>query len=330
MKDMIEHFKDESIMLTSTLIKVVMVNSFGNDELGVDNGGVLRDALSAFWCSFYDCCTVGEVERVPFVRHDFKEDEWEAVGRILIKGYSTVKFFPVKLCKVFMFATLFESRKIPDELLMESFLGYVSKDERDLIKIALKDDEELTEDQEGEWIDFLERFGCRRIPLKEERRKVLLELAHKELVQISQFIIDSWRKPFKADYLVTCSAFSSPKSLEELYANARPTVKRVLNLISAKPSTSSQRDVLSFLKRYIRGLDDEKLAMFLRYCTGSTMVCIESIRISFTDLDGAARRPIAHTCGLVLELPTTYASFPEFRQEMNSIFSSQYWNIDIA
>jgi hypothetical protein len=108
MHDMIE-IKDESIMRST--IKVVMINSFGKEELGVDDGGVLRDALSAFWNSFYDSCTVGEDERVPVVRHDFKEEEWEAIARILVKGYCVVKFFPVKLNKVFMFASLFEGKK---------------------------------------------------------------------------------------------------------------------------------------------------------------------------------------------------------------------------
>ena len=32
--------------------------------------------------------------------------------------------------------------------------------------------------------------------------------------------------------------------------------------------------------------------MFLHYCTGAAMVCVESIKVSFTDLDGAARRPV--------------------------------------
>ena len=118
-----------------------MINSFGKEEFGINDGGVFRDALSAFWSSFYDSCTVGEEERVPVVRHDFKEQEWEAIARILVKGYSQLKFFPVKLNKVFMFSILLEDAKIPDKMLMESFLGYVSKDERDLINIALKDDD---------------------------------------------------------------------------------------------------------------------------------------------------------------------------------------------
>ncbi|CAB4014462.1 40S ribosomal S2, partial [Paramuricea clavata] len=84
MQDMIENFKEKSIMQIH--VKVVMINSFGKEELGVDDGGVFRDALSAFWSSFYDSCMVGEEERVPVVRHDFKEEEWEAIALILVKG----------------------------------------------------------------------------------------------------------------------------------------------------------------------------------------------------------------------------------------------------
>ena len=43
---------------------------------------------------------------MPAVRHDFQNAEWEAVARILVKGYKEVPFFPVKLNRVFLLATL--------------------------------------------------------------------------------------------------------------------------------------------------------------------------------------------------------------------------------
>lgn len=45
----------------------------------------------------------------------------------------------------------------------------------------------------------------------------------------------------------------------------------------------------------------------------ATMLCVNSIKVTFMDLDGAARRQVAHTCSLIPELPTTYQSFPQFR-----------------
>ena len=257
---MTENFKDESIM--QVLIRVVMINSYGKEEFGIDDGGVFRDALSAFWSSFYDSCTVGEEERVSVAKNYFKEQEWEAIVRILVKGYSQFKFFPVKLNKVFMLSIL-ESEKIPDEMLMELFLGYVSKDERDLINIALKDGG-LNDNQQKEWLDFLETFDCRTIPKKEDRQRIILELAHKEMVQIAQFIINSWRKAFK-EHHANRDLFSSMKCLKGIYEKARPTVKKVLVLISAETANNSQRAVLSSLKRYVRWLNDKKVFALLHW-----------------------------------------------------------------
>lgn len=61
----------------------------------------------------------------------------------------------------------------------------------------------------------------------------------------------------------------------------------------------------------------------MRFATGSDVICVEKIEILFTPVDGAARRPVAHTCGPSLELPWTYTSYPQLRVEMDSILSSE-------
>lgn len=43
----------------------------------------------------------------------------------------------------------------------------------------------------------------------------------------------------------------------------------------------------------------------------------------FTAVDGLGRRPVAHTCGPVLELPWTYASYPELRAEFDSVLAEK-------
>ena len=40
-------------------------------------------------------------------------------------------------------------------------------------------------------------IGARRVPTEEGRRDIILELAHKELIQRVQFVIDNWRKPLR-------------------------------------------------------------------------------------------------------------------------------------
>lgn len=50
MKDMISLFKDKAVV--DTAFNVVMINSFGKEEDGLENSGVFLDTLSAFWNSF--------------------------------------------------------------------------------------------------------------------------------------------------------------------------------------------------------------------------------------------------------------------------------------
>ena len=64
--DMIEHFKVHEIMNCELVFTVV--NERGNKE-GV-GGGVEREVYTLFWKQFSDSVTIGECERVPFVRHD--------------------------------------------------------------------------------------------------------------------------------------------------------------------------------------------------------------------------------------------------------------------
>ena len=45
--------------------------------------------------------------------------------------------------------------------------------------------------------------------------------------------------------------------------------------------------------------------------------------VTFNKLDGLARRPIAHTCGCIMELPVTYSTYTEFHSEMDGILKSQ-------
>ena len=320
MADMIDKFKDDTIMKDS--VSVTMVNAFGKKELAVDAKGVFLDALSAFWSSFYDSCSNGEDERVPAIRHDFQLAEWESVGRILVKGYQQLKFFPVKLNKAFIVAALFGEGEVTDVMLLNSFLGYLSRDERELVSISI--DNKLSEEQQEEWIEFLDRYNCKTIPKPEKVRSVILEIAHREIIQYPLYIVESWSSPLT----VMRQCLPTPSHVNELFDKAKPTNKKVLALLYSSPVNSAQREAVSYLQRYIRGLDEEKLTKLLRFCTGSTMICVQRIALEFTNLDGMARRPVGHTCGSVLELPVTYKSYPEFREEMNSILSSHYWEMD--
>ena len=96
-------------------------------------------------------------------------------------------------------------------------------------------------------------------------------------------------------------------------------------MIQADPQNNSERAVVDFLKRFVRAMDQAQLNSFLRYVTGADVLCVPHISVQFSTLDGLARQPIAHTCGSVLELPSTYDTFPELREE----FTKKMWQNEI-
>ena len=319
-KYLISIFKDPSIMNCHIIVE--MLNERGIVEKG-RGSGVLKDVLSLFWKEIYDSLMLGEGERVPSIRHDFQRKEWEAIARILLKGFQEYQYFPLRLSKTFVASCLFGESAVSEQMLMESFMQYVSEDERKVIQKCLNG--ELKADDE-DLIELLTTFDCKRTVTESTILKTVTELAHQELIQRPQYVTECWRPILTA---LTVS-FPTVESLICFFSQLIPTTSKVVSTIDCQPSNDGERDALKFLKRYIKGLDSSMLATFLRFVTGSDLMLFHSWEINFTQLDGCARRPVAHTCTNTLELPSTYQSFPELREEFNQILKADNWEMDIV
>ena len=123
--------------------------------------------------------------------------------------------------------------------------------------------------------------------------------------------------------------FQSVSGIQGLYDTLNLTNKKVLETLVAQPNTDAERDTLKFLQRYIRGLDNGKLIQFLRFTTASDVLITNKLEVTFTKFEGAACRPIALTCGPLLELPSTYSNFVELREQFNNILEKDMWEMDI-
>ncbi|XP_053734436.1 uncharacterized protein LOC128766904 [Synchiropus splendidus] len=316
LNDMITAFSDDAILNKSLNVKRILPDN--REEAGVGSG-VLRDVLSCFWQEFYERCTLGTIVKVPFIRHDFPEEKWKAVGRILVKGYQDCCYFPNKLAFPFLEQVLFNCVYSDPKA---HFLQFVSSQERDVLMEAMKDFSEVDLD---DLVEVLDSYGCRRRITAETFPTILLEIAHKELVQKPMFVIDCWRE-------VTLQHISiSPEALNKLCSDLQPTSKKVCQLLRfATDLTPKQKEVASHLKKFIRELDEVKLQKFLRFCTGSDLVVTDTILVEFQEMTEFTRRPVGHTCGKVLHIAESYENFPDFRSEFNAVLESNVWMMDIV
>ena len=321
-KDLITHFKDPTIMECALFFK--MINERGETEKG-EGIGVLREVFTLFWGEFAISMTIGERERVPFVRHDHFIEEWEAIGRILVKSYTSVKYYPLFLSQAFICYCLF-GNQVPDDLILSSFLKYLAPEEEKLLQPIL-DTSTLPSNRE-EFDDFLERFNCRTVVSNANCLKVLLEIAQQELIQKPHVMIASWQST--CHQLKLYPAFNTIAAVKTNYDSLLPTNKKVLDMLVANPTNDAERDALKFLQRFIRGLEMSKLVKFLRFTTAMDVVVGNKLNISFIKSEGFGSRPIAHTCGPVLELPTSYANHVELRGQFANVLRRDDWEIDIV
>ncbi|XP_059187134.1 uncharacterized protein LOC131969919 [Centropristis striata] len=295
------------------------------NEKAVDSDGVSREAYSAFWEQFLEQCE-GEDDRVPRLRPDYSEKKWQALGRVWLKGYLDHKIIPIRLSPAFVLACCQGVSSVDEDLLIMSFARFLSENERASLEKALQGN--MDETVEEDLLDVFSRMGSHCLPSKDNLRGAILTMAHKALLQEPKFIIDC----FHSIIHNAVSTVMTKDSLMELYESKRPTNRKVAQMI--KPSTESlnpqEQIALNHLLRYVRSIDQRKLEIFLRFCTGSTVLCKDTIEVTFNRLYGLSRRPVAHTCGAVLELPCTYSSYPEFRKEFDNVLSGDCFTMDIV
>lgn len=315
--DLMQAFSDPALMDKEITIRMKLPN--GKIEEGV-GPGVFRDCLSEFWDEFYSRCALGTDVKVPFLRHEFQTNEWQAVARILVKGWDAVKYFPIRLSLPFLeeavYGTTYSSVK-------DSFMHYVAKHERDVFEEAMRNFSSV--DLES-LLDALDSNDCHHRPTEENLPELLDQLGHKALIQTPMFVIESWR-PILKDLANTLPSQKLAKIMQE----QKPTPKGVREiLVFPEVMTAQQSCVSKFLKKYIMELDDTTLKNFLRFCTVADLLTGNRITVNFIETSDFQCCPQAHTCGCYLMLPLNYQNYPDLRSDFNAVLNSSVWVMDIV
>ncbi|XP_036445584.1 uncharacterized protein LOC118821195 isoform X1 [Colossoma macropomum] len=316
LSDMMGAFTDPTIMDKEVSIHMKLPN--GGLEVGVGSG-VFRDCLSEFWSEFYNRCTLGSDVKAPFLRHEFQVTEWQAIARVLLKGWIAEKYFPIHLPLPFLeetlYGTIFSS-------VSKAFMLYISKHDREVLQHALNNFESVDQDS---LLDILDSYECHRMPTEENLGPLLTQLGHKALIQMPKFVIDCWR-PVLKDLAKTIS----PQKLTEIIEERVPSPKKVNALLKFPEDMNVQQNTVArHLKRYIRELDDSILQRFLRFCTGADVIFGKHITVQFIEKKDFECRPRANMCGCLLLLPIRYQNYPDLRGGFNAVLNNSVWIMDI-
>ena len=322
LKDMIFAFNDPKTLNAIVFFKVI--DARGNVEQG-EGRGVAREVITEFWHLFYQSLSVGAATKVPVIRHDYRKQEWKAVARILLYGYCKEGIYPMALS--FIACIILGEECISSDVLLKAFLAYVSDDERETINESLGNRSKIANNDV--LLDVLSTYKCFRIPDEQNIEDILCQLAHQELIQRPRYVSNCWAPILRA--LKSRLPFQDATSILQFYEEMKPTAKKVLKILDASPETEAQRIAFDHLVRYIKSLGSN-VGAFLQFTTGADIVIDgQKLKISFTELNGFQRRPIAHTCGPLLELPCTYQYYNELVEEFSSLLREKSaWTFDIV
>ncbi|KAK3084031.1 hypothetical protein FSP39_007063 [Pinctada imbricata] len=322
LQDLITFFKDNTdvdFRIDTISVQIILPN--GDKEQAYDDGGVMRDMLTEFWADFYEQCTTGQTIRVPCLRHDFQQNDWKAVARILAMGWIMQRMLPIRLAPSFLKSSLFGSAS---ESVREEFLLFIPPGEQKILKDAIEKFDSVDQD---ELIEVLSIHESKVRATNENIGTVVDQIAHLELVQETAFVRECFFE------VLMLFALNIDVDLE--YSKMEPSSKKILSILVCEESESES---FKHLKRYIREMDTDlkMLRCFLRFVTASDLLLYDkygkyhTITVNLVDLTGISRRPVAHTCGRVLEIPKTYESYVIFKCEMNAVLNSNVWVMDIA
>lgn len=203
---------------------------------------------------------------------------------------------------------------------------YISDDERETFDKC--SNEELSPNDD-EVLELLSSYKCFRIPSRENILSLFSELAHQELVQKPKYVVHCWTPYIHA--LKSFPPFQSIEGVRKMYDEKRPTTRKVIKLFKCEPSKEAENQCFDFLKQYIKSLQGQSLTRFLQFTTGSDIIVTEQIKVEFVVTQGFARRPVAHTCSPLLELPSTYQCYNDLAEEFSNILADKLsWSFHIV
>lgn len=173
----------------------------------------------------------------------------------------------------------------------------------------------FTPDVQEKLLSTLSRFG---MPTPSNLKTCLLQVAHLDFCCKPAAVISLMHSGVP----VTHSEFWHSRSVEgvcSIYRTLAVSSSKVLDIIQLPETLSSAEGRVSgYIVEMIGNMSSSYVQ---RFPTGSSVLTVPSLTVQFNRLSGLARRPIAHTCSCVLELPVCYANYSDFHSEWMSILN---------
>jgi len=301
-------------------------------ELGIDEGGVQRDMLTAFWDEAYTRLFEGSTTVIPMIHSQMDMSTFTTLGKVVSHGFLATGIIPDRIgLPSQLVALIGPDVKLLPTVLLNAFLDYISVAERELFKAA-QEKTTFEPDFSSQILSVLSRFGCRVVPTPSSLIAITENAARFEFCLKPAAALATMYSGIPSCHRAYWDG-KSADVLVKLHHRLTVTPSKVLAMLDVSSFISPVEErVYGFLISMVGNMTQRELKLFLRFVTGCSVCLSSKINVKFSDLTGVARRPTASTCDFTLVLPTSYLNDDDFYGEFKQIFDSTErefaWRID--
>uniref|UniRef100_A0A1X7TAZ1 HECT domain-containing protein n=1 Tax=Amphimedon queenslandica TaxID=400682 RepID=A0A1X7TAZ1_AMPQE len=272
-------------------------------EVAVDTGGVARDVFSSFFEEMYLHFFEGSTLVTLSVHPGISSESLRVIGSIISHSYLVTGILPVRVafpCLAAMLLECYNETSIPDNKLIDVLLNSLSSYDAEVRQEAKHQVENgntlFSEKISSNLVSLFSFYGSRQIPSPSKLESILLQIAKCEFllkpaaaIQMIRSGIPEMHRRFWGKISVS--------DIYAIYSAMCSSPEKILMSIESNSITETplQERVLMYLRQYIGSASKNTVSLFLRYVTGSYVFTGKGITVTFSSLEGFARRPIAHT-----------------------------------
>ena len=296
--------------------KVVSIHFSDEDAVG---DGVSRDVYCYFFKELYQFRCAGIDANVPC---SLSDTEAERLGEIITHAFVQYNVFPIRIAKA-TFKYLIAG-EVNDDTLLDSFLLYIDKHERNVVKKLLDDIEQFDQIAKNIVWDVLMDCGVNGIPTKKNFGELIIQAAKNVLIKKSFFILKQVQQGLGIFWKNTSSA-----EIDLIWNSYKPNHDNIMECFAFHSTSPIEEKLVSYLQRYLRNASEQTLSLMLQYCTGcSTIDGFEKIKVEFVNQDPRSLHLLVKACFKILYIPKQLDTFKSFKVMCDStLYNSAYWSM---
>lgn len=122
---------------------------------------------------------------------------------------------------------------------------------------------------QGDFLEMILRVNCHSIPEGDQVCLTVRSIAQEEITQEPKYTLDEITSTVRESLRMF---LPNQDVTHEIYESKKPSARKIIKMLDSNPIDEDRSTSLSYLKKFIKGLDDTIFKTILSFFTGAEMI----------------------------------------------------------